>query len=40
MIFIGFIILTIGKGRLFAANNIPTEEEDLAAIQDLSDPNK
>jgi hypothetical protein len=40
MIFIGFIILTIGKRRLFAANNIPTEEEDLAAIEDLSDPNK
>ena len=40
MIFIGFIILTIGKGRLFAANNIPTEAEDLAAIEDLSDPNK
>jgi predicted MFS family arabinose efflux permease len=40
MIFTGFIILTIGKGRLFAANNIPTEEEDLAAIEDLSDPNK
>jgi MFS family permease len=40
MIFIGFIILTIGKGRLSAANNIPTDEEDLAAIENLSDPNK
>ena len=40
MIFIGFIILTIGKGRLYTANNIPTEAEDLAAIENLSDPNK
>ena len=40
MIFIGFIILTIGMGRLSTANNIPTEAEDLAAIENLSDPNK
>ena len=40
MIFIGLIILTIGKGRLSTANNIPTEAEDLAAIENLSDPNK
>ncbi len=32
MIFIGYTILTIGKGRLSAANDLPTEEEDLAAI--------
>ena len=40
MIFIGFIILTIGMGRLSTANHIPTEAEDLAAIENLSDPNK
>ena len=40
MIFIGFIILTIGMGRLSTANNIPTDAEDLAAIENLSDPNK
>lgn len=36
MIFIGFIILSIGKGRLAAANDLPTDEEDLAAMEDLS----
>lgn len=40
MIFIGYIILTVGKGRLSAANDLPTDEEDLAAIGDLSDTNK
>jgi MFS family permease len=40
MIFIGYIILTIGKGRLTAANDLPTDEEDLAAIEDLSDSSK
>ena len=40
MIFIGYIILTVGRGRLSAANDLPTEEEDLAAIEDLSDPSK
>lgn len=35
MIFIGYTILTIGKGRLSAANDLPTDEEDLAAIADL-----
>jgi MFS family permease len=39
MLFIGLVILTIGKGRLSAANDLPTEEEDLAAIEDLSDRN-
>lgn len=29
MIFIGFIILTVGRGRLFAANNLLTDEEIL-----------
>jgi MFS family permease len=38
MIFIGYAILTIGKGRLSAANDLPTEEEDLAALEDLIDP--
>jgi predicted MFS family arabinose efflux permease len=36
MIFIGLLILTIGKGRLVAANDIPTEDEDLRAMKDLS----
>jgi MFS family permease len=36
MILIGLIILTIGKSRLSAANDIPTEEEDLRAIKDIS----
>ena len=31
---IGFIILTIGRGRLAAANKLPTVEEDLAAMKD------
>jgi MFS family permease len=39
MLLIGYLILTIGKGRLSAANDLPTEEEDLAAIEDLSDRN-
>lgn len=40
MIFIGYIILTVGRERLSAANDLPTDEEDLAAIEDLSDPSK
>jgi len=40
MIFIGYIILTVGRGRLLAANDLPTDEEDLAAIENLTDPNK
>jgi len=40
MIFIGYIILTVGRGRLSAANDLPTDEEDLAAIENLTDPNK
>jgi hypothetical protein len=36
MIGIGLIILTIGRGRLSAANDIPTDEEDLQAIKDIS----
>lgn len=30
----GYIILTIGRGRLSAANKLPTTEEDLAAMKD------
>jgi MFS family permease len=30
----GFVILTIGRGRLAAANKLPTDEEDLAAMKD------
>ena len=36
MIFIGYIILTVGRGRLSAANDLPTDEEDLAAMADNS----
>ena len=36
MIFIGLIILSIGRARLSAANDVPTDEEDLRAIKDLS----
>jgi MFS family permease len=32
----GFIILTLGRKRLAAADRIPTEEEDLAAMSDNS----
>jgi hypothetical protein len=32
----GFIILTLGRKRLAAADRIPTEEEDLAAMADNS----
>ena len=36
MLIIGYIILSIGKGRLSAANDLPTDEEDLAAMADNS----
>lgn len=36
MLLIGLLILTIGRQRLSAANDIPTEEEDLQAMKDLS----
>jgi predicted MFS family arabinose efflux permease len=36
MIFIGYTILSIGRGRLSAANDLPTDEEDLAAMADNS----
>jgi MFS family permease len=36
MILCGLIILTIGQGRLSAANDIPTDEEDLQAMKDIS----
>ena len=36
MIGIGLIILSIGRGRLSAANDIPTDEEDLQAMKDIS----
>ena len=39
MICLGFIILSIGKGRLAAANDLPTDEEDLAAMKDNSNLN-
>ena len=33
---IGYLILTVGKSRLAAADRIPTPEEDLAAMEDNS----
>jgi len=33
---IGYLILTVGKARLIAADRIPTEEEDLEAMKDNS----
>jgi hypothetical protein len=36
MIFIGLIILSIGRGRSSAANDAPTDEEDLLAMKDNS----
>jgi len=36
MLFCGLTILTLGKKRLAAANDVPTEEEDLRAIKDIS----
>jgi hypothetical protein len=36
MICFGLIILSIGRGRLGAANDIPTDEEDLQAMKDIS----
>ena len=40
MIFIGLIILSIGRGRLSAANDVPTDEEDLQAMKEVSDQDK
>jgi hypothetical protein len=40
MIFFGLIILNLGKSRLSAANDLPTDDEDLAAMDDNSDRNK
>jgi MFS family permease len=31
---IGYIILTVGRGRLAEANKLPSDEEDLAAMKD------
>jgi len=39
MLFFGFLILSIGKGRLSAAIDLPTDEEDLAAMADNSNLN-
>lgn len=36
MLVFGLAILTIGKNRLQAANDVPTEEEDLQAMKDLA----
>ncbi|CAN2196297.1 MFS_MefA_like domain containing protein [Candidatus Nanopelagicaceae bacterium] len=37
---VGFTILTIGRGRLSAANKLPTVEEDLAAMKDNATTNQ
>ena len=39
-IFSGFIILTMGRKRLVAADRIPTPEEDLAAMSNISPTTK
>ena len=39
MLFFGYIILSVGRGRLSAANDLPTDEEDLAAMEDNSNLN-
>ena len=36
MLFCGLLILTFGKRRLAAANDVPTEKEDLQAIKNIS----
>jgi hypothetical protein len=36
MLMFGLIVFIIGKNRLSAANDVPTDEEDLRAIKDLS----
>ena len=40
MIFIGLVILSIDRERLSAANDIPTDEEDLQAMKDISNESK
>jgi MFS family permease len=40
MIFIGLIILSVGRERLSAANDVPTEQEDLQAMRDISNLDK
>jgi hypothetical protein len=37
---LGYIFLLIGKQRLIAADRIPTEEEDLKAMEDNSPTTK
>ncbi|CAB5240026.1 unannotated protein [freshwater metagenome] len=37
---IGFLILTIGRGRLAAADRIPTKDEDLQAMKDNATTNQ
>ncbi len=37
---LGLLILNIGRGRLAAANKLPTDEEDLAAMKDNSTTNQ
>ena len=36
----GYLILALGKSRLIAAERIPTDEEDLAAMKDNANTNQ
>ena len=40
MIFFGLIILSLGQKRLSSAGDVPTDEEDLQAMRDISDESK
>ena len=40
MILFGLVILSVGNARLSAANDVPTDEEDLQAMKDISDQSK
>ena len=40
MILIGLIILSLGQKRLSSAGDVPTDEEDLQAMRDISDESK
>jgi MFS family permease len=37
---VGYLILALGKARLIAADRIPTDEEDLAAMKDNANTNQ
>jgi predicted MFS family arabinose efflux permease len=39
-LFLGFLVITLGRKALASADHIPTEEEDLRAMEDTSDTTK